>query len=156
MARVNKDIALALGAMAAETEVPVSYDDPHPMYQLMFGLMCSILLWAIEVKAAEIRLVPDAEQVEVRFTIDGVQESVMALPKSLQEALALRFKAAGDMAIPSAETPQQGLIPIQYQIKLYEAVITTFGTEHGEQIGIVLAALPKQPPESRPAETSEG
>lgn len=141
-ARVNRDIALALAAIAAETEAPASYDDPHPMYQLMFGLMGSILLWAIEVKASEIHLVPDAEQVVVRFTIDNGQEPVMALPKSLQEAIALRFKAAGDMEISRAEAPQEGTIPILHQKTLYEAVITVFGTEHGEQIGIVLAALP--------------
>ncbi len=142
VARVNKDIALALAALAADTEAP-SYDYPHPMYQLMSGLMGSLLLWAVEVKASEIFLVPASDQVMIRFTLNGVQERVMALPKSLQEPLTLRFKTAGDMEIKYAEEPQEGAIPVLHRKTLYEAVITVCGTKEGEQVGIVLAAIPK-------------
>ena len=145
-ARVNKDIALALAAIAAETEDtrPASYDLPHPVYHLMSGLMGSLLLWAIEVKAAEIRLLPEAEQVIVQFQIDDALETVMALPKPLQEALALRFKAAGELGILGTETVQEGLIPIQYRKVVIEAVIVVWPTDYGEQMRIALTLLSKE------------
>ncbi len=144
-ARVNKDIAVALAALAAETDntPPASYDLPHPVYHLMSGLMGSLLLWAIEVKASELRLLPETEQVRVQFKIGDALETVMALPKPLQDALALRFKAAGDMEIARSEAPQEGLIPILHDKVEYEAIITVTSSEEGEQITIALSRLGK-------------
>lgn len=144
-ARVNKDIAAALAVIAAETEDthPASYDMPHPVYHLMSGLMGSLLLWAIEVQASEIRLLPEAEQVQVQFKIGDALETVMALPKSLQEALALRFKAAGEIGILDKEAVQEGLIPIQYRKVVIEAIIVVWPTDHGEQMIVALSQLGK-------------
>lgn len=144
-ARVNKDIALALAAIAAETEDTrsASYDLSHPVNHLMSGLMHSLLLWAIEVKASEIHLLPEADQVRVQFRIGDALETVMALPKSLQDAVAQRFKAAGDMEIARSEAPQEGLLPILYHQVEYEAVITVISSKQGERVTIALTLLPK-------------
>ena len=144
-ARVNKDIALALAAMTAETKdtPPAHYDLLHPVSQLMSGLMGSVLLWAIEVEAAEIYLVPKDKEVVVQFRIGQALETVMTLPKSLQKALTSRFKAAADMEIAGLEEPQEGLIPILYHEVEYEAVVTTIPSNQGERVKISLTPLLK-------------
>lgn len=144
-ARVNKDIALALAALAAETEDtrPASYDLSRPVNHLMGGLMGSLLLWAVEVEASELHLLPEAEQIQVQLKIGDALETVMALPKPLQDALAQRFKAAGDMEIARSETPQEGLIPILHHKVLYEAVITVISSKQGERVTITLSRIEK-------------
>ena len=144
-ARVNKDIALALATIAAETEDtrPASYDLSHPVNHLMGGLMGSLLLWAIEVQASELRLLPEAEQVRVQFKISDALQTVMVLPKSLQDALAQRFKAAGEMEIARSEAPQEGLIPILHDKVEYEAIITVISSKQGERVTIALSRLGK-------------
>ena len=146
-ARVNKDIAAALAALAAETAdtPPASYDLSHPINHLMGGLMGSLLLWAVEVKASELHLLPEAEQVRVQLKIGDALQTVMALPKSLQDALVQRFKAAGDMEIVRSEAPQEGLIPILHRKTAYEyeAVITVVSSKQGERVTIVLSRLEK-------------
>ena len=144
-ARVNQDIAVALTALAAETEdtPPVSYDLSRPVNHLMGGLMGSLLLWAIEVEASELRLLPEAEQIRVQLKIGDSLQTVMALPKPLQDALAQRFKAAGEMEIARSATPQEGLIPILHDKVEYEAVITVISSKQGERVTIALSRLGK-------------
>lgn len=109
----------------------------------MGGLMGSLRLWAIEVKASELRLLPEAEQVRVQLKIGDTLETVMTLPKPLQDALAQRFKAAGDMEIARSETPQAGLTPILHRQVEYEAVVTVTSSEEGERVRILLSRMDK-------------
>jgi len=63
---------------------------------------------AAAMRATEIHLEPGVQQVQVRFRIDGVLQSVHALPRALHEALVLRVKSLAGMDPLERRLPQQG------------------------------------------------
>lgn len=136
VSRVNEDIVKALASVTPDTGRDTFYRD-HPVY----SLQNSLLLWAIEAKAAELRFVPESGQVLVRLHGEGLPNQVISLPKSLQEPMTLRIKVTAEMDISRSDVPQEGMFPIRYNGTDYDALVSGHPTEQGETITICI--IPK-------------
>jgi RNA polymerase sigma-70 factor (ECF subfamily) len=132
LTRVNEHIAQASAAVTEGGGRETFYHDPHPLYQLMG----SLLLWAIEVKASEIRLLAESQGAAVQFDIEGSSERVMSLPQSLQEPMAFRMKVSAEMDVSRTDVPQEGMFPIRYNGADYDALVSSLPTQYGEDIRI--------------------
>ncbi len=62
-------------------------------------LVNSIIRRALAVKASDIHIEPRAEELVVRYRVDGVLKREMSLPLSLKDSMISRFKILGDLDI---------------------------------------------------------
>ena len=132
--RVNEDIAKALASITADTGGAgreTFYRD-HPVYTLQN----SLLVWAIETKAAEIRFFPESGQVRVHLHGEGRPDQAISLPKSLQEPMTFRIKVTSEMDVSRNDVPQEGMFPIRYNGADYDALVSGRPTDQGESITI--------------------
>ena len=136
VSRVNGDIAKALASVTPDNGRETFYRD-HPVEALHH----SLLVWAIEAKAAEIRFLPESGRVRVQLHGGDLPDQVILLPKSLQEPMALRIKVSAEMDITRTDVPQEGMFPIRYNDADYGAFVSGRPTEQGESLTIRL--IPK-------------
>ena len=135
VSRVNGDIAGALASVATDTGRETFYRD-HPVQALQH----SLLVWAIEAKATEMRFLPEGGQVRVQLRGEGLSDQVLPLPKSLQEPTTFKIKVMAEMDITRSDVPQEGMFPIRYNNADYDAFVTSHPSEHGESLTIRFVA----------------
>jgi len=133
VSRVNGDIAGALASVAAGTGRESFYRG-HPV-EALHG---SLLVWAIEAKAAEIRFLPESGRLLVQLHGAGLIEQAVSLPKPLQEPLVFKLKVSAEMDIDQSDVPQEGMFPIRYREADYDAFVTGRPTEYGESLTVRL------------------
>lgn len=131
VSRVNESIAKALPSVTPDTGREMFYAE-HPVY----SLQNSLLVWAIEAKASELRFLPERGQVTVQLHGAGSPDQVISLPKPLQEPIAFRIKVSAEMDVSQTDVPQEGKIPIRCNGADYDALVSGRPTEHGESIRI--------------------
>ncbi|MCS7273164.1 MAG: ATPase, T2SS/T4P/T4SS family [Fimbriimonadales bacterium] len=93
-----------------------------------------IIRQAINERASDIHVEPQARNLRIRFRIDGVLHEILTLPKYVQAPLISRYKIMADMNIAEKRLPQDGRIPIRHQNKEYDLRVSTIPTPHGEKI----------------------
>ena len=139
MARIHGDIARALAEIAAgdadeqairRLHPRARYRDPHPVFQLT----ASLVRWAVESAASEVHLIPGEDGVRARFTRNGVTETVMTLPKPLQEPITARLKDGAAMDVIEQDAPKDGVTPVVSDGALYDMTVSALPTEEGEKI----------------------
>ena len=135
VSRVNGDIAGALASVAAETGRESFYRD-HPVE----ALHNSLLVWAIEAKAAEVRFLPESRCLLVELYGAGLTGQTLSLPKPLQEPLLFKLKVSSEMDVDRSDMPQEGMFPIRYREADLDAFVTARPTEHGESLTVRLVA----------------
>ena len=87
---------------------------------------------AIRMRASDIHLEPRQNDVELRYRIDGVLQSVMTFPKHLHAPTVSRIKIMSDLDIAERRKPQDGGARIKFdnrQIDLRISIIPTFSGE---------------------------
>ena len=97
-------------------------------------LVDQTLLQALEDKASDIHIEPEAEFVRIRNRIDGVLIEVAQLPKSLQNPLISRIKIMSKLDIAETRKPQDGKIRLTTAGKDIDIRVSSFPTVHGENI----------------------
>ncbi len=94
----------------------------------------TIIQQAINERASDIHVEPQARNLRIRFRIDGVLHEILTLPKYVQAPLISRYKIMAEMNIAEKRLPQDGRIPIRYQNKDYDLRVSSIPTPHGEKI----------------------
>ncbi|MDW8106146.1 MAG: ATPase, T2SS/T4P/T4SS family [Armatimonadota bacterium] len=93
-----------------------------------------IIRQAINERASDIHIEPQARNLRIRFRIDGVLHEILTLPKYVQAPLISRYKIMAEMNIAEKRLPQDGRIPIRHQNKEYDLRVSSIPTPHGEKI----------------------
>ena len=94
----------------------------------------TIIQQAINERASDIHVEPQARNLRIRYRIDGVLHEALSLPKYVQAPLISRYKIMAEMNIAEKRLPQDGRIPIRYQNKDYDLRVSSIPTPHGEKI----------------------
>jgi len=131
VSRVNADIPNALASITPDNGRETFYRD-HPVQ----ALQISVLVWAIEAKATEIRFLPESGQMRVQLRAEGLPDQVVSLPKPLQEPMTFKIKVMAEMDVSRSDVPQEGMFPIRYSDADYDALVSGHPSEHGESIMI--------------------
>lgn len=97
---------------------------------------------AVDEKASDIHIEPDADVLRVRFRVDGVLKEVTSQPKSVHPAVASRIKVLSDLDIAEKRLPQDGRFQMKIQDRILDLRVSTFPTIHGENV--VLRVLDKK------------
>ena len=89
--------------------------------------------YALVQKVSDVHIEPSAEEINVRFRIDGVLYKVFSIPVTLQSEMVTRFKVLANLKIDESRRPQEGRI----ERKLFAGIllrISTVPTLFGEKI----------------------
>ncbi|RMF89696.1 MAG: type II/IV secretion system protein [Nitrospinota bacterium] len=118
-----------------ERRVPILWQRP-PEDLSVVQLVSSIIEGAVQVRATDIHLEPQALEMRVRYRIDGMLYDVMAIPLSLQPAVISRVKVLAEMDITERRVPQDGRMSMTIQGNEYHMRIATLPTKRGEKLVI--------------------
>ncbi|HNQ72523.1 MAG TPA: ATPase, T2SS/T4P/T4SS family [Verrucomicrobiota bacterium] len=100
-----------------------------------------IVMQAIKDRASDIHIEPFEKVLRLRYRIDGSLVDATPPPKSMQLALASRFKIMASLDIAERRLPQDGRMRVRVGGKDYDLRVSIMPTVHGEKI--VLRVLDK-------------
>ena len=92
-----------------------------------------IISQAINDKASDIHIEPEAKSVKVRYRVDGVLHEVMTPPKHIQAPMTSRIKIMAAMDIAERRIPQDGKIHLTHDGREYDLRVSTLPCVHGEK-----------------------
>ena len=123
---------------AIESEIKLLSHDSE-MARSMDNLIRHILHLAVKMRATDIHLRPMEQTLNVGFRIDGVMQSVLAFPSSINR-LVSTLKMKADMDIAEQRIPQDGRFSESVLSNRYEFRVSTEISPYGENM--VLRVLP--------------
>ncbi len=94
----------------------------------------SIVENAIDAGASDIHIEPMADNIRVRYRIDGDLKTVITLPKKVGPALVSRIKILSNLKIDEKRKPQDGRFRINDLGKTIDFRVSSFPTAYGEKI----------------------
>lgn len=95
-----------------------------------------VLQEAVKQKASDIHFEPRANNLEIRYRLDGALQHTRNLPKQLQPAILSRIKIMAEMDIAEKRLPQDGRIKMKIFGRRVDLRISTLPTQYGERIVI--------------------
>lgn len=97
-------------------------------------LVNSIISQAVDMRASDIHIEPYADDIRVRYRIDGDLQEIMKLTKNTLSAIVTRIKIIGKMDIAEKRIPQDGRVETKINEKEIDIRISTIPTVYGEKI----------------------
>jgi len=104
-------------------------------------LLNSVFSQAVQMRASDIHIEPNASAVGIRFRVDGDLKEIMTTPKSSQAPLIARVKIMSSLDIAEKRLPQDGRIEIKVENRPIDFRVSILPTVYGEKI--VLRILDK-------------
>jgi type IV pilus assembly protein PilB len=95
-----------------------------------------IISQAVDHGTSDVHIEPQANQLAVRFRIDGVLREITTVPRQLANGVASRIKIMADLDISERRLPQDGRVSINVGGKGLDLRIATLPTVFGEKIVI--------------------
>ena len=126
------DVAATIAAEEAHaaTSSLTSVGEEAPIVRFVNGLIEQ----AIENRASDLHLEPGADDLRVRFRIDGVLHEVDTVPRAVQSALISRLKIMSGVDITERRVPQNGRITVELNRRNVDLRLATLPTVWGEKI----------------------
>jgi type IV pilus assembly protein PilB len=93
-----------------------------------------LMVQALNERASDIHVEPTANNLRIRYRIDGVLHDVSTAPRSIAAAVTTRLKVMADMNIAEHRIPQDGRISVTIGNKMIDLRMATLPTIHGEKI----------------------
>jgi general secretion pathway protein E len=97
-------------------------------------LVNHIISQAIEARASDIHLEPFADDLNLRYRIDGILHELEPPPKRLSSAITTRIKIMSKLDISERRLPQDGRIKLKILGKDIDMRVSTLPTLHGESV----------------------
>ena len=89
---------------------------------------------AVKLKASDIHVEPFADDLRVRYRIDGILYEMLTPPKGVQASLISRIKVMAKMNIAEKRVPQDGRAQVRIGDQEIDIRISTVPTSHGERL----------------------
>lgn len=97
---------------------------------------------SIQQRASDIHIEPYAEEIRIRFRVDGILNEVPPPPKSMFIPLVSRIKILAKLDIAEKRIPQDGAITLKYEGAKIDIRVSSCPTVYGEKV--VMRILNKQ------------
>ena len=133
----------ALNAAAADASPLGELNDLHAVVEdaPIVKFVNLILRQALDERTSDVHLEPSADDLQVRFRIDGVLHHVTSAPKAIQSGVTSRLKIMANLDIAEHRVPQDGRISLNAGKREIDLRVATLPTVHGEKV--VLRVLDK-------------
>jgi general secretion pathway protein E len=126
----------------AESETPID-DLVHLANEApVVKLVNLLLLAALEARASDVHLEGYADELRVRYRVDGVLQDAPTPPGHLKAAIVSRLKIMAELDIAERRVPQDGRIRLRLQDRQVDVRVSTVPVLNGESI--VLRLLDKE------------
>jgi type IV pilus assembly protein PilB len=93
-----------------------------------------LILQALNERASDIHVEPTAENLRIRYRIDGVLHDISTAPRAIAAAVTTRLKVMADMNIAEHRLPQDGRISLTVANRAVDLRLATLPTIYGEKI----------------------
>jgi type IV pilus assembly protein PilB len=136
MSRIIKESVIdksMISSMRAEEAVLDPKEGSHGPVSKMID---SIIEDAVMLRASDVHIEPQEDNVFVRYRIDGVLQTKTSLPKEIQSVISSRIKIMGSMDISDKRTPQDGQANVVVKKRNIDLRISTLPGKYGEKIVI--------------------
>lgn len=97
-------------------------------------LVNSIVINAINSRASDIHIEPQAKEIRLRERVDGVMSDISQFPKWIQGAVTSRIKIMAKLDITEKRVPQDGRIKVRMDEREIEFRVSTLPSQYGENI----------------------
>jgi type IV pilus assembly protein PilB len=99
-------------------------------------LVSSIIGGGIDTRASDIHIEPQGTDIRVRYRVDGILRSSLAVPSSVQQEMVSHIKIMANMDISEHRIPQDGHVTTTRDGKIYDLRISSLPGITGEKIVI--------------------
>ena len=127
---INDDDLHGLDSMDENTEHIRDMASEAPVIKLVNHIISE----AIESRASDIHFEPFADELLLRYRIDGILHEFDPPPKRLSSAITTRIKIMAKMDISERRLPQDGRIKLKILGKDIDMRVSTLPTLHGESV----------------------
>ena len=93
-----------------------------------------LILQALNERASDIHVEPTAENLRIRYRIDGVLHDMSTAPRSIAASATTRLKVMADMNIAEHRIPQDGRVSISVGNRQIDLRMATLPTIYGEKV----------------------
>jgi len=93
-----------------------------------------LILQALNERASDIHVEPTADNLRIRYRIDGVLHDMSTAPKSIAGGVTTRLKVMADINIAEHRLPQDGRISLTVGNRPIDLRMSTLPTIHGEKV----------------------
>ena len=135
-------LATEVATAGGEGETPID-DLVHLANEApVVKLVNLLLLEALAARASDVHLEGYADELRVRYRVDGVLQDAPTPPAHLKSAIVSRLKIMADLDIAERRVPQDGRIRLRLQDRQVDVRVSTVPVLNGESI--VLRLLDKE------------
>jgi len=135
----KEDLDMELSFFADQLSEPEPDQSGDPEAKTV-RLAHNIIQLAIQSKASDIHLDPNADDFLLRLRVDGVLQETRRLPSSTRESLTARFKTMAEMDVSEKKLPQDGRIPVRHEGKDYDFRAAVVPSMYGEAVTLRILA----------------
>jgi type IV pilus assembly protein PilB len=96
----------------------------------------TVLVEAIRMKASDVHIEPQKDNLIIRYRIDGIMREIMQLDKQIHLSLVSRIKIISNMDISIRRKPQDGRAQVKVGNSHYDLRISTLPASYGEKVTI--------------------
>jgi type IV pilus assembly protein PilB len=93
-----------------------------------------LILQSLNERASDIHVEPTADNLRIRYRIDGVLHDMSAAPRAIAAAVVTRLKVMADMNIAEHRVPQDGRISLSLGNRSVDLRMATLPTIYGEKV----------------------
>jgi type IV pilus assembly protein PilB len=97
-------------------------------------IVATILKHALENNASDIHIEPTAENVRVRFRVDGLLSTNLTLPLNVHAAIVARIKILSNMKLDEKRKPQDNRFSARIAGRKIDFRVSTFPAYYGEKV----------------------
>jgi type IV pilus assembly protein PilB len=93
-----------------------------------------LILQSLNERASDIHVEPTADNLRIRYRIDGVLHDMSSAPRAIAAAVVTRLKVMADMNIAEHRVPQDGRISLTLGNRAVDLRMATLPTIYGEKV----------------------
>ena len=109
------------------------------------SLIDNLISYAASLRGTDIHIEPLADEVLVRFRIDGVLREIVRLAKEIHPAMVARIKILANLQIDEHSKHQDGRIKYKYADSVFDIRIAIMPTMYGEKVAMRLLTSSTKP-----------
>lgn len=106
-----------------------------------------IIRHAVEARASDIHVEPYAQESRIRYRIDGILHTSLALPKSIHNSIIARIKVMAKLKLDETRVPQDGRIRLIVNGKEIDFRVSTLPLANSEKIVMRILDVSKGAPD---------
>lgn len=120
-------------AQKAATEFPI------------VSLTDNLISYAASLRSTDIHIEPLADEVLIRFRIDGVLREIIRLAHEIHPAIVARIKILANLQIDEHNKPQDGRLKYKYADTIFDIRVAIMPTMYGEKVEMRLLTSSTKP-----------